>query len=436
MDLDQTLQDFVEAHVGKITSINKPDSGASRITHLIKAEAQECVLRVDSGDGPVANTPLTLAREASAYRALAGSGVRIPGLIDETENAFLMEMASGTPDLAGLEPEATYAIMDSLIDALAELHGVDASSDFEALDPPPDATQAATHNLNLWAGIYRTRVKRDNPLAEFATQWLAKHAPKDAQKLTVCHGDVGPGNFMHDGRRVTALLDWEFVHVGDPMDDLGWLAFRGHHLNEDVGDFDAQLQRWQDRTGLEVSGKRIAYYRIMVMYIFLVSCLAALDQGAKNQDRFVYLNLINLTNVIMPKAMMAFMGEDLPELTFELKPQDSELSEHLNALGDLIRINGTEATAGQDFYAGLMIQQMQSLAQSADEINTLKRDTYGSLIGRSVTDGEANKALCDWLQSGVDREADTLTAIYTVGLRRIQGDVVYLPAALKPFLTL
>lgn len=436
MELDQKLQDFVEAHVGKIGSIDKPDSGASRITHLIKAEARDCVLRVDSGDGPVANTPLTLAREASAYRALAGSGVRIPGLIGETDNAFLMEMASGSPDLAGLEPPAVYDIMDSLIDALAELHGVDASSGFEALDPPPDATQAASHNFNLWAEIYRTRVKRDNPLAEFATQWMAKHAPRDAQKLTVCHGDVGPGNFMHDGSRVTALLDWEFTHVGDPMDDLGWLSFRGHHLNEDVGDFDAQLARWEKRTGLEVSRKRIAYYRIMVMYIFLVSCLAALDQGAKNQDRFVYLNLINLTNVIMPKAMMAFMGADLPELTFELDTQDNELSEHLEALGDLIRINGTEATGAKDFYAGLMIQQMTNLAKSNDEITALKRDTYGSLMGRSLSGGEVDKALSDWLKSSVDQETDTLAAIYTVGLRRIQGDVVYLPAALKPFLPL
>lgn len=32
---------------------------------------------------------------------------------------------------------------------------------------------------------------------------------------------------MHKDGHLTGLIDWEFAHFGDPMDDLGWMAFRG-----------------------------------------------------------------------------------------------------------------------------------------------------------------------------------------------------------------
>jgi len=90
MELDKDLQAFVEREVGAITSIRRPEAGSSRITYLIEAQCERCVLRVDGGDGSMSDTPLDLAREAAAYRALSGSDVRIPTLLGETHNALLM----------------------------------------------------------------------------------------------------------------------------------------------------------------------------------------------------------------------------------------------------------------------------------------------------------------------------------------------------------
>ena len=41
---------------------------------------------------------------------------------------------------------------------------------------------------------------------------------------SLVQGDTGPGNFLHDGRRVTAFLDFELGHLGDPMEDLAWVG--------------------------------------------------------------------------------------------------------------------------------------------------------------------------------------------------------------------
>src|SRR5271166_2473222 len=47
------------------------------------------------------------------------------------------------------------------------------------------------------------------------------------------HGDFGPNNVLLDARArdVTAVLDWEWTHVGAPVEDLAWCEFivRMHH---------------------------------------------------------------------------------------------------------------------------------------------------------------------------------------------------------------
>jgi hypothetical protein len=47
------------------------------------------------------------------------------------------------------------------------------------------------------------------------------------------HGDFGPQNVLLDPNTVepTALLDWEFAHIGDPVEDVAWAEWivRTHH---------------------------------------------------------------------------------------------------------------------------------------------------------------------------------------------------------------
>ncbi len=432
------LRSFVEAAVGPIEHLSRSAGGASRITWFIETATRACVLRVDPGDGPVADTPLTLAREASAYRALAGTGVLIPELIAEADTALLLEMASGRPELDHLTDDQRAGVLDSYVDALAHLHGIDPSSGFEALDPPTDGREAALHNLALWDGIFQSRVKRPSPLARFANHWLRVHAPSDVDRLVVCHGDVGPGNFMHDDTRVTALLDWEFVHIGDPMDDLAWLAFRGHHLTAGIGSFDAQLKRWSRATGMVVDRKRIAYYRITVMFIWLVSCLAALDNGARDHNRFTYINLISLLNVLLPRAMAEYQGLTLadPDVS-TLICQDHELTEQIHALADLVRISWPPGERPAELgVITLMAQQVERFSQLNQAIDRENSAAIARLIRGSGTVAGTSEAFDDWLEAGAFDDEPVLVLLYTNGVRRLHADTVMKPLADQPFIRL
>ncbi|HVD82411.1 MAG TPA: phosphotransferase [Propionibacteriaceae bacterium] len=47
------------------------------------------------------------------------------------------------------------------------------------------------------------------------------------------HGDFGPQNMLFDEGtlHMQALVDWEFTHAGDPVEDLAWAEWivRTHH---------------------------------------------------------------------------------------------------------------------------------------------------------------------------------------------------------------
>ncbi len=47
----------------------------------------------------------------------------------------------------------------------------------------------------------------------------------------IVHGDFGPQNLLvHDGA-ISALIDWEFAHLGQPVEDAAWAEWiiRMHH---------------------------------------------------------------------------------------------------------------------------------------------------------------------------------------------------------------
>jgi aminoglycoside phosphotransferase (APT) family kinase protein len=313
------LQPWITNATGRtVRGLQRVAYGASRATYLVEMEAGgDLAARVDTGDGPMAGTELSLVREAAVYRALAGTGVRIPRLhaVAPDGTVLLTDRAPGTHEVDALPSAERQAVYDDYLDAIAGLHDVDAMAlDLPGHRRPTDGPSHARNELDLWAGILDARTRRPWPLARYTLAVLRELAPAVVDRTVLCHGDVGPGNFLHEGGRVTALLDWEFAHLGDPMDDLGWWVFRGHDMRGDCGDLGAQLARWSARTGIPVDLGRVAYYRVVVMLRWLVSVVAALERGGIGMDRSVYYRLVPVLSVRLPRALAGLLGVELPPL--------------------------------------------------------------------------------------------------------------------------
>jgi len=301
---------------GTVTAWDPVGEGASRAAFAVDVATPEgsrrLLLRHEGGTGPTAGTELTLAREAVVYRALAETGVRIPAFVALSDDGqdLLMERAEGSADFRAVDAVEGPALIGTYVDELARLHRLDADRlalpGFERPVAPPDA---ARNEVALWRRILDGRVG-EAALARHGLDWLDGHAPTVVERVVLCHGDVGPGNFLFEAGRITAMIDWEFAHLGDPMDDLAWLAFRGHHMTGNCGDLRANLARWSAATGLAVDPGRVAWYRALVIARWLISCLSALAHDPDGADHVVHRMLVPLTSHQLCVALDAMAGPD------------------------------------------------------------------------------------------------------------------------------
>ena len=79
-------------------------------------------------------------------------------------------------------------------------------------------------------------------------------------------GDCGPDQFLFAGDRVTAIIDWELGHIGDPMLDLG--AIRLRECLYPAGMFPFVLERYRE-LGMPVDDQAIRYYTVVTILFTL-----------------------------------------------------------------------------------------------------------------------------------------------------------------------
>jgi aminoglycoside phosphotransferase (APT) family kinase protein len=198
--------------------------------------ARELILRLGPDDGLFA--PYSALPQVLAMRSLAGSAVPVPQAYWHGDDPSVLgapflfcEKARGSAVLpwasASLKPlEDAYRLQlaADFIGALAALHRVDwAAAPIAALADGVQPEDAAQRQVDLWRREYERWALRPYPLFEWGARWLQANRPA-APRLAIVHGDYRTGNFLEEGGRITAILDWELVHIGDPHEDLGWAS--------------------------------------------------------------------------------------------------------------------------------------------------------------------------------------------------------------------
>lgn len=221
----------------KITAITRIPGGASRETYSVDAEIggqpRGLILRRD----PAASLIDTdRAVEFAAIRSVHGhGGLPVPeALALETDPAplggafFLMSRIDGGIPLnpfkiADIEPHRE-TIGRQFFHHLGAIAAVPVQSAplADLVDmPAPEACWQ--RELDYWAGEIAQDQMKPEPIAEAAIRWLRANPPPPAQRLSIIHGDYRSGNFLHDeAGTMTAILDWEMAHIGDPYEDLAW----------------------------------------------------------------------------------------------------------------------------------------------------------------------------------------------------------------------
>jgi aminoglycoside phosphotransferase (APT) family kinase protein len=160
--------------------------------------------------------------------------------------------------------------------------------------------EATLRQVNWWRRVWEEDRQDDDPLMEFAYQWLVANAPA-LDHVSLVHGDCRNGNFLFDeqSRQITAWLDWELAYLGDRHQDLAWsmqTAFR--HRSEDgrqdlMAGFLPEteyLESYERLSGLSVDRKRLRYFSVLVNYmsIAITACTGCrVARGGKTHQDVV-----------------------------------------------------------------------------------------------------------------------------------------------------
>jgi aminoglycoside phosphotransferase (APT) family kinase protein len=323
----------------------------------------ELILRRDPPQRPGAEG--AMGREAQAIGAAGAAGLRVPAVLlaDPTGDRFgspgmVMARVAGETIARKILRDDAYAearprLARQCGDFLARLHQlpVDAVDGLAAEDPL--ATYRSSYDL------------LDQPSATFelAFRWLEARRPP-ATGETIVHGDFRLGNLIVDAGGLAAVLDWELVHRGDPVEDLGWLCTKAWRFGAapPVGGFggrDELLDAYRAAGGPVVSPELLAWWEVVGTLKWGVICMAQAAVHLTGVHRSVELAAIgrrvceqeaDLLELIAPDQWAAAEASPPPPPTpvtdpgLHGRPTAIEL---LEAVGEFLDGDVSAATTGR-----------------------------------------------------------------------------------------
>lgn len=182
--------------------------------------------------------------------------------------------------------DAPPAYLRSFAGALAKVHTMDISGIRGQLD-----YGKAEHPVKAMLDYFYERYRRENPiipLMDAAFAWLRMQLDTIGNHCTLVHGDAGLHNTLGDGDEITALLDWEFSHAGDPAEDLGYCKF----LVQRLMPWQEFMDAYRDAGGPDVSDARISFFSVWrtLLLSIMTGGARAVFESQRDQDlRVAYI---------------------------------------------------------------------------------------------------------------------------------------------------
>jgi aminoglycoside phosphotransferase (APT) family kinase protein len=318
---DECLPDW---HGVEIVGASRPSGGNSYETWFLDLREEQdphrelrVVLRREPVRGPV--EPYDISLEARVLAGLEGSGVAIPpvlgfcpdGHVAERPFVVLGNVPGEVPDYRTVTSHPDWVDVDQRRDmteqflrTLVEIQRVDwrAPSFAGVFDAKASLRPRLIAQIDRQVDIAQERIASGwPPVPAFrdAARWLKRHAPElDADQLVLVHGDYRIGNFIWRDHRLEAMLDWEGVTVGDPMQDLGYTC---HNVMRDeapelmamLAPKDEYLATYERISGRAVDPQRLHYFVIYALFYHLWTQLIALPSVVEGDAKLRILNVYN-----------------------------------------------------------------------------------------------------------------------------------------------
>jgi aminoglycoside phosphotransferase (APT) family kinase protein len=248
----------------------------------------EAILRrAPQGYGAAPSRAAGLNAEATLMQLAYDAGVPSPKVLhvlepwDELGTGFIMDRVEGETIPRKILRDEQFAaarpkLARQLGEILAIIHGLPLPQlpELRRMTPATEISELGRE--------YRS-FNWPRPVFELALRWLGDRNPGPPETMTLVHGDFRHGNLIIGPDGVRAVLDWELAHLGDPMEDLGWIcvnSWRFGEIDKPVGGFGSreELFAGYERAGRRVDPSRVNFWEVMGTLRWGVMCCGMMQR--------------------------------------------------------------------------------------------------------------------------------------------------------------
>ncbi len=239
---------------------------------------------------------------------------------------FVMERRIGTvvrgtwPESLS-EPAAQRSVAESLVDGLADLHGVDPAA--VGLDDLGKPEGFVSRQIQGWTRRWHAAATRPVADMEASSVLLSEMIPQ-AQRVAILHNDYKLDNTMvGEGGTLVAVFDWDMSTRGDPLVDAGTLlaywAQPGDPTYPVFGDSGVAIgdvmpkrevrERYARRTGLDLSD--VSFYEALALFriaVIIEQIYARYVSGQTTDKRFAAFEPIAPSLAKACRELLGSMG--------------------------------------------------------------------------------------------------------------------------------
>jgi aminoglycoside phosphotransferase (APT) family kinase protein len=377
MNIDEmagALARFADDEIGPaghaVTGLTRLSGGASRETFsldLVAPDGTTTPAVVQRVRGSTVLSVPTMVGEAELLRAAHRSGVAVAEVLGASDDPsvlgapfVLMRRIEGETLARKILRDDEFGGARSVVvaqcgEALARIHALplDVAPHLRAADP-----------VDQLVGLLDS-LGEPHPAFELAIGWLAANRP-DAVEPRVVHGDFRLGNLMIGTDGLRAVLDWELAHLGDPMEDLGWLCVRAWRFGSDrpvagLGSYDQLFDAYAEAAGFAIDPDVVHWWEVLGTLKWGVICILQTAGHLTGASRSVELAAIGRRIVENEYDVLRLLGaHELPaaaigpvsasevEPGFDRGPHDRPTTPELvEAVREFLEADVMSATTGR-----------------------------------------------------------------------------------------
>ena len=257
-----------------ITDLTRLSGGASRDTWRFVADGRALILQRQRG-GDVRD----MGVEAAVVRAAGEAAMPVAELVASSNQVNPLEASFMVLSAVEGETIARKILRDDefahardvlpaqLGTALAQLHSIP----LDRVPALPETDQVEQYRTML------DTLDQPHPTFELAFRWLDAHRPSSTAR-TVVHGDFRLGNVMVGADGLRAVLDWELAHIGDPMEDLGWLCVKAWRFGSalpvaGVGRYEQLFAAYEVAGGASIDPDVVRWWEVLGTLKWGIMCI-------------------------------------------------------------------------------------------------------------------------------------------------------------------